>query len=188
MIQDSTYWKQSLHRLADELERRSQQKRWTGRSEYLVERDIMLGAYSVRKLIESRKLSDDFAEETIQVDRFPAIEEPREVFAMDAGDWIDSYDFNQRAELQLGYRRICNQIIHSWAWCYTLTEEPQHLLTGVFVSSDFDKGKWLYWIALDDLIKMFRSAATDDITYLTFEYTERGERLTANARRTAQGE
>jgi hypothetical protein len=60
VISDSEPWKAELLKTADRLDRRSIQERWTDRSGFLVERDIMLGAYAIRKLLDTpAKISDE---------------------------------------------------------------------------------------------------------------------------------
>ncbi|OQK43193.1 hypothetical protein XM74_c11567 [Vibrio vulnificus] len=58
MINVSKFWKDDLLKLAEKLTLRLVQKRWGEKNIYTLEKDIFLGFYSVRKLIESRKISD----------------------------------------------------------------------------------------------------------------------------------
>jgi glycerol kinase len=58
MIGDSVPWKDELLKIADRLENRKTQRRWTERTGFLAERDIMVSAYAIRKLLEARKVSD----------------------------------------------------------------------------------------------------------------------------------
>jgi hypothetical protein len=72
VISDSVPWRDDLLRIADQLERRAGQRRWTERTSYLVERDLMVGAYAVRRLSESYRLSDELQEHRLGVTRFAA--------------------------------------------------------------------------------------------------------------------
>ena len=69
MIDDSVPWKNELLRIAGRLERRRSQKRWTGKTSFLIERDIMVAAFAIRKLIEAHKLSDDVTSHQVAVMR-----------------------------------------------------------------------------------------------------------------------
>lgn len=69
VISDSVPWKEHLLRIADTLEKRKTQARWTERTSFLVERDTLTAAYAVRKMIESHKLSDELRQEGIIVRR-----------------------------------------------------------------------------------------------------------------------
>ena len=71
MISDSVPWKIELLRIADRLEKRQTQKRWSEQSFFLAERDVMLAAYIIRKLIEAKKLSDDVTGREVVVIQHP---------------------------------------------------------------------------------------------------------------------
>ena len=58
MITDSIPWKEEPLRVANRLKKKKFQVRWTERSSFLVEGDIMVSAYSVRRL-EARKLTTE---------------------------------------------------------------------------------------------------------------------------------
>jgi hypothetical protein len=55
VISDSIPWREQLLTVADTLKRRKVQRRWTERTSFLVERDIMVSAYAVRKLNEAHQ-------------------------------------------------------------------------------------------------------------------------------------
>lgn len=54
MIDDSIPWKDELVKVAGRLDVKMKQKRWTDRTGYLIERDLMVSAYAMRKLIDVR--------------------------------------------------------------------------------------------------------------------------------------
>ena len=70
MIDDSIPWKESLLNIADALDGRRSQQRWSRRTNFLLERDIMTGAFAVRRLVESNKISDEVVDGRIVVDSF----------------------------------------------------------------------------------------------------------------------
>lgn len=55
MIDDSVPWRQELLKVAAALERRSEIARWMTRTGFLVERDLMVGMFTIRRLIESAR-------------------------------------------------------------------------------------------------------------------------------------
>ena len=71
MIGDSVPWKIELLRIAARLERRKTQKRWTQQTTFMVERDIMVAAFAIRRLTEAHKLSDDVTGREIVVIHYP---------------------------------------------------------------------------------------------------------------------
>jgi hypothetical protein len=52
VVDDSALWHDELVKTAARLEARTKQTRWTGRTGYLIERDFVLSAYAMRKLVE----------------------------------------------------------------------------------------------------------------------------------------
>jgi hypothetical protein len=56
--------KDELARVADRLDAKTRQKRWTDRTGYLIER-VMIGAYAMRKLIDAYKVSDSVRQRQI---------------------------------------------------------------------------------------------------------------------------
>jgi hypothetical protein len=57
MIWESHYWKKDLARLADCLRKRARQRQWSERSLAKMEKEVFIGFYSLRKLLEGKKLS-----------------------------------------------------------------------------------------------------------------------------------
>lgn len=57
MTGDSVPWRDELLKSAVRLRRWSTQKHWTERTYFLAKRDLMMGAYSIRRLIDSAKSS-----------------------------------------------------------------------------------------------------------------------------------
>lgn len=55
MISDSVPWREQLWTSVNALEKRAASMRWTERTAYLVERDLLTGVFAVRRLIESAR-------------------------------------------------------------------------------------------------------------------------------------
>ena len=72
MIWESYYWKQDLLRQAKNLIRRKSQHRWPEASLAKIEQMVMLGFYSVRKLIEASKISNDLIESPVSIIMYPS--------------------------------------------------------------------------------------------------------------------
>lgn len=69
MISDPYPWREELLRVADRIEKRKAQRRWTERTMFLVERDIMVSVYAIRKLNEAKRISDRLRGERVRVQR-----------------------------------------------------------------------------------------------------------------------
>lgn len=73
MIDESSYWKRELFKIAVDLRRRREERRWPDASLARIELNIMLGFYMIRKLLEARKISDSVAKRRLRLPLYRAI-------------------------------------------------------------------------------------------------------------------
>lgn len=158
MITDSIPWKQELEKVADRLERRKTQKRWTDRTSFLVERDIMVSAYALRKLHEAHKISDSLAAQRVHVTRHRLAGQVPDV--MERYFYWEHYDLGSGTDVTQSLPEFSNQIIHSWIWGLSASES-ENLLDGIYVASDWKRRQELYFIAVDTLIDLFRAVGSE---------------------------
>lgn len=163
MISDSVPWKQELLRSADRLEKKITQKRWTERSAFLVERDIMFGAYAIRKLMEApAKLSDPVKQ----------LHVPMFSFALKSGipppdwwaayHWWEHYDLEAPTRGQVNLRSFCNHLVHSFVFAFYPMPNDDGL-AGMFVNSEFESGKSLIFIGTNTFVELFRAVGKDNV-------------------------
>ena len=172
MISDSIPWRVELLATAERLRKRKEQRRWTDRTGFLIERDVMIGAYSVRRLKESHKLSDELTSRT-----FPVMLHQRSDPIPDVHNshrFWDLYDLTSSEKTVLPLTDICNQIIHSWIWGFAANEEGSGL-GGIFVSSDHKRKKLLHFLPIESVIDLFRSAGEEDVYYTEMRRDQNGE-------------
>lgn len=70
MIYESSYWKSDLLKLATRLQLRLIQTRWGKKNLYTLEKEIFIGFYSIRKLIESKKVSSSIKNKSYEIKKF----------------------------------------------------------------------------------------------------------------------
>lgn len=160
MIADAAPWKEHLLRLASQLEARTVQKRWTERTSYLVERDLMVGAFSVRKLIDSHKVSQQTTKRKFQVLTARLTGQPADPWS--AYYFWENYDVENQESTFITLRELTNQLIHSLVLSLSATAAPPHRLDGVIVASDFTVGTRVYFFPIGSLIEAFRCVGEDD--------------------------
>ncbi|MFJ8152514.1 hypothetical protein [Streptomyces sp. NPDC094468] len=172
MIQESGPWRVELLGTAERLAKRKSQRRWTDRTEFLIERDVMVGAYSVRRLKESFKVSDNLANRTWPV----RVHDPCGPVAdvHNSHKIWDLYDLENGRDVELSLTNVCNQVIHSWVWGFSVQEDGCGL-DGIFVSSDKKRKKCLYFLSIDMLVDLFRSVGEEDIYRIEMRRDETGE-------------
>lgn len=181
MIGDSIPWKEDLLRIAKTLEGRTTQRRWTERTSFLVERDVMNAGYAIRKLIEARKLSDELLQERVTVQRHQLL--GRAVDIWNRFEFYEHYDMERPDTVQLTLTEFCNQIIHSWVWMMSATEDPSPRFNGVYVSSDWARKRCVYFIGSGTLIQLFRAVGLDDIVSLEMRRGSDGDMRIVKASR-----
>jgi len=157
MIWESGYWKDDLLRVAARLRRRQQQRRWPQVSLANVEKDLFLGFYAVRKLIDAGKLSDSTVAMTIAVAVHPRM--GRAITKMNRHHLDELYDINTSVPGVLGLRELCNQFVHSYAFS-TFHREDEGL-DAVLVASDREKSVRLFKVSLVDVLTVFERVGHD---------------------------
>jgi hypothetical protein len=156
VIDDGVAWKDELVKVADRLEAKTTQGRWTDRTGYLIERDFVVSAYAMRKLTESHSVSDELRERQIPVRRYELIGNPPDPHFPD--DIADSYDFENGRRKMLPVVDLCHEIVHSSVFAFCCGETAD-LFDGVYVSSDRLKYEYVYLVLASDYIALCNDVA-----------------------------
>lgn len=165
MIYESKYWKDDLLRKADTLEKRKIQKRWVESSFARLEQDLMTGFYSIRKLVDARKVADAFSERRVEIIAYPWTGKP--VTFINRHDFWELYRLDEPTPKMRTLGFLCNQIIHSFVYVINFDEDDK--FSGISFSSDSEKNKWLYSIEIDRVIRIFRSIGSNYPNKLVYE-------------------
>jgi hypothetical protein len=141
---DLTPWRLELVRIAERLEAKTKQTRWTARTDVLVERDFVAGAYALQKILRSCAASDESASH-----RFP-------VRRIDSG-----YDVELSRRGTVGVADLCRQILHNMAFVFYCGETAD-LYDGVYVASDPEDQNVILVIA-SDFIALCNEFGTENL-------------------------
>jgi len=71
MISESELWKTEINKISKKLLSRIFQKKWSKRSIFNLEKELFIGFFSVRKLIESNHISKELADKEYELLFFP---------------------------------------------------------------------------------------------------------------------
>ena len=160
MIHESWTWRQDLLKYAKFLRSKLHQKRWTDASFVRTEQAVMIGLYAIRKLRESRKLTDAFAASGVKVDRLPLI--PGQIVTSGNRHRVEElYDFDRETRMELCVMDLCNQVIHSYVLTWLFAETG--LILGFLVASDRIRNSHAYVLALDDVARLFETAGKNKV-------------------------
>lgn len=150
MIGESHYWKNGLIGSANKLIE-WQNKKLTERSFFNIEKEIMVGFYSIRKLIEAKKISTYLENKDISVMEYKAL---RAVTRLNWSNVDRNYDFENKKEVKVNILQLCNYIIHSYV--YIIATNAEGGLNGLLFNSDKIRNEKIFYVDIDQIINIFR--------------------------------
>jgi hypothetical protein len=148
-------------------------KRWTTRTGFLVERDLMVGMFTVRRLIESAKTSSLLPSERVSFGMHPLTGRVPGIY----GRWSywEFYDMNSKRQTELTVRELVSLFIHSFVLeFYPPSEEGP---AAIWVVSERDRDKWLYSIPFERVAELFRRVGNEDVVHTEGRLDETMTRL-----------
>ena len=155
MVPDSHHWKKALARVADDLERRVARSRWGPQANVAMELQLAAGAYALRKLLENGLLGRAFDDSSLRMEAYSYHHAPIEL-----SHWRDFRQHYQMAKPSLSRHTplfLCHQVLDSHVLQFERDDDgtPGWL----YVTSDHQKHKALYRVALVEVIRLFRDAS-----------------------------
>jgi hypothetical protein len=161
MIWESSYWKEDILRQAAALKKKTEQRLWPDRSYAHLEKIVMLGFYSIRKLIEAKKLTIDVINDQLSVISFPAL--GKAITLLNWHKFEQLYDLNRPKEQARSLQWLCNIFVHSYI--FTPSFNDQSHLQGLFFNSDLYRNKELYFVDIANVIRLFEVVGNDCASY-----------------------
>ncbi len=142
MIWNSEPWRRQLLAISAQLEKRRTQRRWPDASLAQLEMDVMLGAYSVRKLLDVQTaLTHAVRDRLVTVNAIPARNDPRGI-GPDVMNWDQLerwFPLETVRPATLTVRGLCNQVIHSWVFIPSMADGGG--LNSILVTSELSRRK-----------------------------------------------
>jgi hypothetical protein len=168
MAIESLYWKEELARIAKTIRPVAKPKRWSERAVCSVERDVMIGCFMVRRLVELDKVSSRVAK--LQVDVFSApvvkIVTKRNRFSIEK-----NYDWQAEKAETKPVLYICNQCIH--AYISFVSRGLDRNWSNLLVVSDYDRNNVIWRIPFTTIIQLFVAASKDWPASYSMEYDQK---------------
>lgn len=157
MIWESKYWKDDLLRSASFLKKKMMQHRWPESTKAIFEKNIMIGFYVIRKLLEAKKLSGKTSQYTFSAISYYC--KDKNVNILNWHKVLELYDMDKGVKETLNLWYVANTIIHSFVFIGVFGENDY--IEAVMFNSDRSKNNKLYSIDLNDIIKIFEVAGND---------------------------
>lgn len=157
MIQESRYWKMPLLRAATWLERvRLSDDDSAERSLVRIERELFMGFYGIRKLLETFTVSLETKSLQFQLQWSPCVKLVDHQNAHRIDELFDLAQ-SQTEHRDLGF--LCNQFIHSFVFVVAQNEDGS--FAGAFISSDRSRHQKVYFVEVAQILLAFRTVGRD---------------------------
>ncbi len=154
---ESCYWKEELYRIAKSLRRVTRPARWSERAHCELERDLMIGFFLLRRLIELHIVSRRTRDDTLSVFSYKAV--GTNVTRLKGHNIWEFYDMEQEHPEKKKSSYIANQFIH--AYTSFVARDRTRNWCDVFVVSDYDRNDCIWRVPVAEIRRIFRVAAED---------------------------
>lgn len=153
---ESLYWKEELSRIEKSIRPVAKPRRWSERAVSTIERDVMIGFFIVRRLIELNKVSSHIAKLELGVFRSPAV---RAVTKLNRFSFERNYDWQAEQPEQRPVKYICNQCIHSYVSAVLRASDRNW--SDLLVVSDYGRAKTIWRVPFSAIVQLFSATAKD---------------------------
>jgi len=154
---ESCYWKEELKRIAKSIRRTERPARWSERALCIVERDLMLGFFMVRRLIELHKVST--LTRNFQMRVFSCPTRGKHVTRLNHHRIDELYNLDNEERQTKKPLYLSNQFIHAYT-SFVMRDESRNW-SDVYIVSDFDRNDCIWRIPVAEVHRLFTIAAQD---------------------------
>ena len=151
MIWESHYWKDDLLHYARFIRKKSRPCEWSDSDFAKLEKTVMLGFYTIRKLIEAEKVATRFKTFQLNIHIYPP--SGKLVTRMNWHKIDILFDLSRPRKESRDLRFLADQAIHSYVFQEGIGEQGE--LNSVLLASDRQRSKGLLEIQSKDLISVF---------------------------------
>jgi len=166
MISESSYWKDELLETSVKLEAWQEADSLSEKDFFEIEREVFFAAYSIRKLIEAHKLSDNVVADHLNGATYLPTGKP--ITLLNWHKLEELYCLDERQETSLSLRFFCNQLIHSYIFFLLLDETGG--LYGIYFSSDRKRSEALFEVSIEELRRILELIGNDYPNQMSFVF------------------
>ena len=169
MIYESYPWKQDLLRRKRLIQQYNHPELLgddNDRAYTVIEKAIFYSAFIIRKLIDCKgKVSDEVDKYSFTI---KGLQPEKEVNFMNRWPENGNYDWVHEVTYTKPGTDICNWLIHSYVFFFTYDTNGR--IDGFYVSSDYDRNKVLYWVALKEWIAYMEFVGKDYVVAVDMHF------------------
>ncbi|TNF11679.1 MAG: hypothetical protein EP320_14115 [Rhodobacteraceae bacterium] len=169
MILESYPWRRLLAKTAKRIRKVKAHRRVRNDTLDVLEMEIMIGFFSIRKLIEARtKLPKEVTELEVCISRSPSL---KPLGNYQRYDYFEHFNLITALPARVKLTYLANQIVHSLVFAFTFTEMGK--VEGIHFVSEKDQRKFCNYISLESVADLFDEVAGAFAT--SFAITESSE-------------
>lgn len=165
---ESQYWKEFLASTAEELSWEKTPKRLTERRLEIMERDVILCFFIIRRLIELHRVSRKTIDFEFEI--YSCSYNGRRLSPISRHWFEKSYDLENEKTLHKKTIYIANQFIHSFLFLMIYDETRN--CDSFYVVSDYDKKNCIWRIPARQVYDCFKTASEDYLGGFSYKYDE----------------
>jgi hypothetical protein len=183
VIWESRFWKADLLKFAEQLRRaRTGTKPFSDAMYVTVEKAVLIGAFVIRRLADSHKLSDATVAMELRTRRFPATGYGATLINNHRVEKL--FDFTRAAPSRQPLLFLCNQAIHSYVF-EPYPDSRGKRVVGLLIASERQRNRAMFAVPLSEIERAFRKVGNDYPTYSYSEFDEKAGdyKVTQYARR-----
>jgi hypothetical protein len=144
------------------------------------ERTIFVAAFTLRKLLEAKTLTDRVANCDVKCRKFPLIDPVSIPNHMNWHQVDRFYDFDTSRKATVKLAFFTNQLIHSFVFAPIVNAEEDQRAAGFYVATDFDRSKFLYEYELSEMVRIMRLVGNDAVLLSRSERGDKGDWIIHN--------
>lgn len=158
MITESYYWKKPLLTGANFIRKYMDEENITDAQFARIEREIFIGFYTVRKLLEATgKVSPETRDLQVSLNRYPKRNGQPLVDWYNRSEFWELYDLEDGRPEQRDLLYVAHQMVHSFIFVLSGHDDGH----GAFFTSDRDKKTRLSFITTSEIVRIFQIVGND---------------------------
>lgn len=193
MIHESYYWRNELIQISGKIDKKIKiQKKWSDCKFAKFEKNIMLGFYIIRKLMEANKLTNKIGSAKFKLKMYQ--NNDMKVTRMNNHRFYENYNFDNFKIVKRDLKFLINQFVHSYVFVPVISvvdektlnlmenkeltedelveiyEDGERELTGILVNTDTNKNDHLFEVDINDIIEIFKNVGECNVTRIEMKY------------------
>lgn len=193
MIHESYYWRKELIKISDKIQKKIKvQKNWSDSKYAKLEKNLMLGFYIIRKLMEVNKLTNKLGSSKFQLKEYK--NSSVNITLLNNHKFYDNYDLQNHNIVKRDLKFLINQFVHSYTFApkfeitnknilkrledENLSEEEQNdiydnsekELIGILINTDSNKNTSLFEIDIKSIIDIFTKIGECNVTHIEMKF------------------